>query len=51
MLAARYGYTAVARTLLMENNVINICEDSNQMQLHYAASHNQVEMIDFLISR
>ena len=50
-IAARYGYTAVAKTLLTGSNIVDLCNDCNQTPLHFAASHNQVEMISFLISQ
>ena len=50
-IAARCGNTAVAMTLLTGSNIVDVYENSNQTPLHYAASHNQVEMVNFLISR
>ena len=49
-IAARYGYTEVAETLLSGHNT-NVVDDFGQTPLHYAASHNKVEMINFLISQ
>ena len=49
-IAASYGYTEVAETLLSGHNT-NVVDDFGQTPLHYAASHNKVEMIDFLISQ
>lgn len=51
-IAARYGFVEVAETLLSaEENLVDINDIYNQTPLHYAAAHNQVEMIDFLLDR
>ena len=50
--AAKYGYTDVAKSLcLAQNIVIDALDEDDQTPLHYAANYDRVEMIDFLISR
>lgn len=49
-IAARYGFVNVAVTLMgTGEDLINICQIYNQTPLHYAANHNHVGMIDYLL--
>ena len=51
-LAAVYGYTEVAAALLEHRAEINkACPGSGDTPLHLAASHNQVQMVSFLLNR
>lgn len=51
-IAAHYGFTGVADVLMSSGeDLVNSVEIYNQTPLHYAATHNQVDMIHFLIDR
>ena len=51
-IAAHYGFTGVADVLMESGeDLVNNVEIYNQTPLHYAATHNQVDMINFLIDR
>lgn len=51
-IASRYGFIEVAETLMSAGvDLVNITEIYNQTPLHYAAAHNQVEMINFLLEQ
>ena len=51
-IAARYGFTKVVNTLMQSGeDLMSTVEIYNQTPLHYAASHNQMEMISFLIDK
>ena len=51
-IAARYGFVNIAVTLMgTGEDLVDICEIYNQTPLHYAANHNQVEMIEYLLEK
>lgn len=50
--AARHGFTSIANELMNKGDAILDMTDSDQQTpLHYAATHNQVEMIQFLLEQ
>lgn len=51
-IAAHYGYTGVTDVLMSAGeDLVNNVDIYNQTPLHYAASHNQIDMIHFLVDR
>ena len=51
-IAARYGFTPISEVLISAaEEIVNSEEADNRTPLHYAAAHNQVKMIEFLISK
>lgn len=51
-IAARYGYTSVVEELLsIDKDLIKAVDIYSRTPLHYAAHHNEVVMIDFLLER
>ncbi len=51
-IAARYGFTEEIKTLMSSGeDIIDVVDIYNRTPLHYAAAHNQVDMINFLIDQ
>lgn len=48
--AARHGFISIANELMNKGDaILNMVDSGQQTPLHYAATHNQVKMIQFLL--